>query len=106
MNQGATAHKQHYLDQRMANAAAERAALEEIAAETAALRERLGPELLAGTLENISLGASGYLPVGYEVGSVAALEYDVNALPPEATLQYDLARFLGIYQETVKARQA
>ena len=105
MNQGATAHRQYYLDQQMTEGQAEKAAQAEIAAETEALRERLGPELLAGTLEHISLGATGYLPAGYEAGSVAALQYDVHALPTERTLLQDLERFLGIYHETVKVRQ-
>lgn len=106
MNQGATAHRQHYVDQGMAPSTAERAALLEITAETKALRERLGPELLDGTVPNISLGTTGYLPAGYEAGNVAALQYDLHDLPSEDVLLTDLHRFLGLYEETVKARHA
>lgn len=104
MNQGAMAHKAHYIAQQMTESQAEKAALAEIAAETMALRKDLGAELLAGTLEQISLGGARYLGVGYETGSVAALSYDLQALPSEDTLRRDLDRFLEIYQEAVNAR--
>lgn len=106
MNQGATAHLDYYRSNPPTPPGVERAALTEIRNETEAVRELLDPQLLSGTAHEIHLGSSLYLPRGYEAGNIAAITYDLLALPSEGQLREDLLRFLTMYQECVAARQA
>ena len=106
MNQGATAHLEYYRKNPPTPAGAERAALAEIRSETALIREALDPELLLGTVAEMDLGSSRYLPRGYEAGNIAAVLYDLKHLPTEDQLRADLNRFLVLYEESVAARQA
>jgi MrcB-like, N-terminal domain len=106
MNQGAAAHRQHYVENRPSGMGIDKASLVEIAAETESIRSRLVPALLAGTVREISLGSDLYLPQGYEAGNIAAFRYDLHRLPPEAQLRQNLQQFLILYQECVPARQA
>ncbi len=104
MNQGVTAHKENALALGLGETAAERTALAALAKETAAIRDELGSTILAGLTHAINLGAQRYLARGYEIGTIAAIEYDTAALPPEAQLKQDLYRFLEIYEATVEVR--
>lgn len=75
-----------------------------VLSETTAIRALLDPVLLDGTVPNISLGSDLYLPRGYESGNVAAIPYDLSALPSEQQLRRDLQHFLLLYGESVAAR--
>lgn len=105
MNQGATAHREHAQRSRPPGMTIDQAAVAELTAESAAIREELPKSLLAGTSSAIDLGASGFLPIAYEAGTIASTAYDVSALPPEGVLRADLGRFLQIYDAAVEARQ-
>jgi hypothetical protein len=104
MNQGATQHLRSAETDGHKGRSAEQAAIAEIAGETAALRETAGSELLAGTLEMVELGATRFLPTAYEAGNIAALRYDMAALPPASSLAADLSRFATIYTRCVEAK--
>lgn len=106
MNQGATAHRDHYVANKPSGMSINAAALAELRAEADAIREHLSPDLLAGTSIEIELGSSLYLPRGYEAGNIAAIPYTLTALPAEQQLRSDLQRFLILYQEAVVARAA
>lgn len=106
MNQGATAHREHYKENRAAGIGIDAAAIAELNAETTAIRDRLDPELLAGTVGDIALGSPLYLPRGYEAGNIASIPYELATLPSEQELVDDLKRFLLLYSESVIARQA
>jgi hypothetical protein len=80
--------------------------LAEISKETFAIRERLDTSLLAGTVNEISLGSDLFLPRAYEAGNVAAISYRVASLPTESELRADLQRFIALYREAVPIRQA
>jgi hypothetical protein len=104
MNQGATQHRRTAEMDGHKGRAADETALAEIAAETAVLRELAGSSLLEGTLELIELGAPRFLPAAYEAGNVAALRYEMSALPMAAKLTADLSRFTALYARCVKAK--
>ena len=104
MNQGATQHRRQAETDGLKGKAAEASALAEIGAETVALRAALDPSMLAGTQSEIDLGASNFLPRGYEAGSVAAIEYAVSALPSTEALSHDLARFAVLYERCVEVK--
>jgi hypothetical protein len=77
-----------------------------LAADGQRIREQLGADRLAGLLTAIDLRAGGRLPAGYESGAVAAIEYAVAGLPDNATLEADLERMLGLYQDAILAKRA
>jgi hypothetical protein len=77
-----------------------------LAADGHRIREKLGADRLAGLLTAIDLRARGPLPAGYESGAVAAIEYAVARLPDNATLEEDLERILGLYQDAISAKRA
>jgi MrcB-like, N-terminal domain len=105
MNQGATQHRLTAEQDGKRGRAAELTALAEIAGETAALRELAGSSLLADTLEVIELGAPRFLPTAYEAGNnIAALRYEMSALPTAAKLTADLSRFSALYARCVEAK--
>jgi hypothetical protein len=106
MNQGATAHRLHYVANSPPSGGVDKAALAELHAETAAIRGLLDPALLSGSVGDIQLGSELYLPRGYEAGNIAAIPYDLSALPAEQQLREDLHQFLILYGESVAARQA
>lgn len=61
---------------------------------------------MAGLLSEIDLGAPTYfLPRGYEVGNVAAIEYDPEQLPDSTTLSDDLTRLLALYSSCVEIKK-
>jgi hypothetical protein len=105
MNQGATAHRHHYVESRPIGVGIDAAALAEVKAETAAIRSLLDPALMKDTESDIHLGSTLYLPRAYEAGNIAAIGYDLSALPPEPQLRDDLNRFLVLYGESVASRQ-
>lgn len=107
MNQGFTAHSEA-----ARNAGGDRKAYETLEEEASAIRAAMDSNLLRGTLKEIDLGSTtpggraAPLPRGYQAGNVAALSYPTNNLPPNATLEADLMRFLGIYQAAVAAKRS
>jgi hypothetical protein len=103
MNQGATQHLRTAEAAGHRGRAAEQTALTEIAGETAVLRELAG-SVLAGTLEVIELGATRFLPTAYEAGNIAALRYEMSALPTAEELTADLLRFTALYAGCVEAK--
>src|SRR5262245_4173800 len=69
------------------------------------IRSQLGGARLASFVQAIDLRASGQLPVGYEAGAVAAIEYATNDLPLERVLRADLQRMLDLYQDAIAAKR-
>lgn len=106
MNQGATAHRIHVQSApRRKNQTIDQAAIAELEAESIAIRDKLPSSLLGGDARSINLRAEGFLPKGYEAGTICAIEYDLTALPQERQLQNDLERYLLIYDAAVEARR-
>lgn len=97
MNQGATAHQEHCRHNRRPGTTIDAAAIAELGAESVAVRDQLPSPLIDSTSAAIDLGVDGFLPDACEVGTIAAITYDVAALPPEAQLRADLERFLQMY---------
>ena len=101
MNQGVTAHRDRFKtlkDHRPAQAA-----IRELDRESHLLRGELQTDL-SRLVATIDLKDDGFLARGYEAGNVIAQEYDMRALPDEATLRADLDRFLAIYKEVIEVR--
>lgn len=106
MNQGATQHLRHAQVNGHKGAAAERVALEELGKESAMLRDGLSDAALDGLADKIELGADRYfLPRGYELGNIAAIEYDVAHLPYDEFLGADLTRLLALYASCVEIKK-
>src|SRR5215203_5434630 len=63
----------------------------------------MGPSLLAGTLDALRLGDTRFLAAAYEAGSIAAIRYDMAALPEAESLASDLSRFTAMYARCVEA---
>jgi hypothetical protein len=105
MNQGATQHLTNAQEAGLRGKEAERSALTEITAETLAMRELVGAAIPEGTTSEIDLDAAQYyLPVAYEAGNIAAIEYQMAALPNAATLADDLAAFASLYSACVDVK--
>jgi hypothetical protein len=104
MNQGVTQHRQRGVDRGLGPAKAEVEALLELHSESELLQERLGMDVLAGTVETIELGGDRFLPRAYEAGNIAALEYALEDLPSAQDLFVDLSRFLAIYGDCVEIK--
>lgn len=64
-------------------------------------RSRMGPSRLAGlTQERLRMDAPrGSLHEGYELGSIASIEYSVQDLPDESVLARDLRRITALYAQ-------
>lgn len=106
MNQGATQHLRNAGAGGLRGIAAERAALNELARESALLREGLSDAALAGLVDKIDLDADDYfLPRGYELGNIAAVEYDLRQLPYDDVLSDDLTRLLALYASCVEIKK-
>lgn len=106
MNQGTTQHLRNAEKKGLKGVTAQNAALNELAKESALLREGLSNSALAGLVDKIDLDAKGYfLPRGYELGNVAAIEYDLTQLPDDSELSSDLTRLLGLYANCVEIKQ-
>jgi hypothetical protein len=104
MNQGATQHLRSAAADGRKGRAAEVAAITEIAAETALLRQPIDKSLLTHTLASIELGATRFVPRAYEAGSIAAVRYPMSNLPENAALAADLAEFAGLYSRCVELK--
>jgi hypothetical protein len=104
LNQGVTAHRLHVQQIDRAGLTIDAAALNALAGESALIRAELASSLVGATVTGIDLGADGFLPKAYEAGTIAAVEYDLSALPFEGQLRDDLARFLWIYDAAVDAK--
>lgn len=104
MNQGATQHRRRAEAQGLVGKGAEYAALAEIEAETAAMREALAESMLLDTESDIALEATRFLPRAYEAGSVAAMVYELDALPSATDLGADLERFAALYARCVELK--
>lgn len=104
MNQGATQHKNLHTDAGLGDTAAEAAAIQEIANETAQIRGALLAEAPDLPVDGVQLGSSLFLPRAYEAGSIACRRYDLTALPREQELRADLARFDLIYRRSVEIK--
>src|SRR6266498_5725010 len=77
-----------------------------LAADAVAIRESLPPSALMGLDATIHLGSKGFRQRGYEAGSIAAIRYDVSALPSEHDLGRDLRRILNLYQLVVATKRS
>ena len=53
----------------------------------------------------LDLHGTGQLTADYEAGNVAALDYDVAAMPSDSVLERDLKRLVSLYEAMVDARQ-
>lgn len=104
MNQGATQHKNLHKDAGLGDTAAESAAIQEIANETAQIRGALLAESPDLPVDGVHLGSSLFLPRAYEAGAIACRRYDLNALPTELELRADLSRFDLIYRRSVEIK--
>lgn len=102
MNQGVT---QYLPEDRRATAtrADERAAIEQIRLDTAAIRSALGPTVPARADTRMSLGSDQFLGLAYEAGNIGAVRYDLDALPSDAELATDLDDFNVLYAGCVEA---
>jgi len=76
-----------------------------LAADSSAVRAALGASSTAGTLHNITFGVTAPLQRAYEAGNIAAIQYDLSGLPPEAELLADLERFVDLYQDAIVAKR-
>ena len=104
MNQGATQHLRAAEADGRKGRAAEVAAIDEIAVETALLRQLMDKLRLAHTLGSIELGATRFVPRAYEAGSIAAVKYSMSNLPENAALAADLAEFAALYSRCVELK--
>jgi hypothetical protein len=104
MNQGATQHRRAAEADGRKGRAAEVAAIDEIAVETALLRQLLDKLRLAHRLGSIELGATRFVPRAYEAGSIAAVRYSMSNLPENAALAADLAEFAALYSRCVELK--
>ena len=104
MNQGATQHRRAAEADGRKGRAAEVAAIDEIAVETALLRQLMDKSRLAHTLGSIELGATRFVPRAYEAGSIAAVKYSMSNLPENAALAADLAEFAALYSRCVELK--
>jgi MrcB-like, N-terminal domain len=104
MNQGATQHRRAAEADGRKGRAAEVAAIDEIAVETALLRQLLDKLRLAHRLGSIELGATRFVPRAYEAGSIAAVKYSMSNLPENAALAADLAEFAALYSRCVELK--
>lgn len=101
MNQGVTAHREHF--RRLGDRHNRASAVAELRREAQLLRAALGPTD-SSLVDDIHLGGAGFLPRGYEAGNILAKRYTVAALPSEEELHGDLDRFLVMYRDTVSIR--
>lgn len=104
MNQGATQHKNLHKDAGLGDTAAESAAIQEIANETAQIRGVLLAEAPDLPVDGVQLGSSLFLPRAYEAGTIACRRYDLGALPTEQDLRAELSRFDLIYRRSVEIK--
>lgn len=104
MNQGATQHRNLHKDAGLGDTAAESAAIQEIASETAQIRSALLAEAPDLPVDEIQLGSSLFLPRAYEAGAIACRRYDLSSLPTEQELRADLSHFDLIYRRSVEIK--
>nr|WP_275693384.1 DUF3578 domain-containing protein [Nocardioides sp. TF02-7] len=76
-----------------------------LASDAAAVRAALGTTATAGTLPNVTFGVNAPLQRAYEAGNIAAIQYDLADLPPDADLLTDLDRFVDLYQDAIVAKR-
>lgn len=106
MNQGATEHLNRAHEDGLTGAAARAGAVSELHKESHFLQKGLSAEAVEGLLPTITLGEpKRFLPVAYEAGSVAAIEYNTDNLPESDTLTADLLRFLALYASCVEIKR-
>lgn len=104
MNQGATARNDAWKHKPRPNGlSVEAATIGELELVAQAIRAELDESLLAGTSAAIHLGSASFLPMAYEAGTIAAIEYKTSDLPTEIQLISDLQWFLSIYDASVDA---
>jgi hypothetical protein len=70
-----------------------------------AIRGALAPGRLTGLDGSINLGMEkGDRQKNYEAGNIAAIRYDIAALPTQLRLEQDLERMLALYSDALDAR--
>jgi hypothetical protein len=104
-NQGATTHLNNAGRRGLRNKAAEEAALAELKEETELLTTGVGDLLLDALNKNIDLGATKFLPAGYEAGNIGSIEYDLTRLPDNEELHSDLKRMLHLNDTIVAVKE-
>lgn len=104
MNQGATQHLETAKRTGLIGVAAERAAIEQISLEFDALRSALELVIPERAHSPVQLHADRFLPRAYEVGSIAAIRYELSDLPGTQELVDDLTAFLTVYSAAVQAK--
>jgi hypothetical protein len=79
-----------------------RDALTRLADDASMYRSLLGDRALEGLGRSMTLGVSAKRQAAYEAASIAALRYDVAALPDEEKMRSDLRRFLSLYRQAIE----
>jgi hypothetical protein len=106
MNQGTTQHLRNAEKTHTSESHAKRAALEILSDESRTIYSHLSRQLVDHLAKDIDLAApSHFLPQGYEMGNVAAIEYDTAHLPDEGTLRTDLDQMRALYDECVRIKK-
>ncbi len=105
MNQGATQHLRNAEVNHPKGRTAERVALAELRDESATMFGHLSRQLVDELTKDIDLAAPGrFLPLGYEMGNVGAIEYNTAKIPEESTLRADLEQMRALYDDCVRIK--
>jgi len=105
INQGATSHRKVHESLGLRGRAAERAAIQEISHETAALRAALAGTGIAAATDTIDLGSTLFLPTAYEVGAITCRSYELSNLPSNSALLADLDDVARLYPTVVTLKE-
>jgi hypothetical protein len=105
MKQGVTQHLRAAKNAGLKGKAAQAQALTHITQESEKIRSALDPSYMKARDVSIDLAAPGFLPAAYEAGNIAAVRYELPALPTNGQLAEDLQSFSLLYDESVAVKK-